>query len=248
MKLLIDIGNSRSKFGLCNDQNLTLAAAIENHQLSSEELDVCLSAIDHPESAWVSSVGESSRLELVREWLMSRFDLDAYVVRVEQSAAGIRNDYKDVDQLGVDRWLAAIGARAVCAAGDIIIIDAGTAVTIDWLDREDVFQGGVIIPGYELMHRALVGNTAGIESRVAGARQIIGKTTRECVNSGLSYGLRGAVERIVTEMQYLIDSSITVLLTGGSSGRLQDQLNLEYRVEPNLVLTGLAALAQGDHR
>lgn len=244
MKLLVDIGNSRCKFALSDGQSVRSAFTLDNREVSEEILNSHCSESLQPGSAWISSVGPEQVFTTIDLWISRRFNLIASRVRVSDKSCGISNGYHDLEKLGVDRWIAAIGARSVEQNLDVLVIDVGTAITIDWLSHNNVFEGGVILPGYDLMHRALVGNTEGIESNMRHTSRIIGKTTTECVNSGISYGLVGAVERIVREMQQQIKKQCRVIITGGGADALSGKLNIDCHAEPRLVLLGLARIAQ----
>jgi type III pantothenate kinase len=252
MNLLIDIGNTRLKWGCENNGQIEQTGFMDSARLSRSVLDEGMSSIAKPNSVWVSSVGTPASHKAVVEWLLQRYQLDAHVVNVRQPVAGFSNAYADLDALGVDRWVAAIGARECaqvkdateCALPkDIVVIDVGTAITIDCLTAGNVFQGGVIYPGYRLMHDSLVGGTSGIKSEYFETDQIIGKTTSECVSSGIAFGVAGAVERIVAELQSSIGAAIQILLTGGGAQALLDKTRLDARYEPNLVLIGLMKIA-----
>ena len=246
MKLLIDIGNTRSKFALANGVGVQPAFEVDHADLTEGVLESHCSDTLKLSSAWISSVGPNSVFASIDLWISRRFKILPEKVLVSEERCGISNGYHDLEKLGVDRWVAAIGARSLHPANDLIIVDAGTAITVDWLSRNDVFEGGVIIPGYALMHSALVDNTAGIKSSVEPTQRIIGKTTHECVNSGLSFGVAGAVERIVIEMQQHINMPSKVILTGGFSSTLAQNLKFDFVADQHLVLTGLAAIARSD--
>ena len=167
----------------------------------------------------------------------------------------VSNGYRAQDRLGVDRWLAALGARRVIPVGDLVVIDAGTAVTVDLVTASHCFEGGVIMPGASMMNDALVGRTAGIISQRSEINSVVGRTTQECVNAGALYGLAGAIERIVLEMQKGLlhtdsqeqaETAFSVLLCGGDAGRLAAVLPNFYRVELDLVFYGLQVIAQLD--
>jgi type III pantothenate kinase len=253
MNLLIDIGNTRLKWGCEKSGRIEQTGFLDSVRLSRSALDKSMSSIAKPKSAWVSSVGSPSSHKVLVEWLLQRYQLNAQVVKVRQPVTGFSNAYADLDSLGVDRWVAAIGARE-CAevkegaresaqVKDIIIVDVGTAITIDCLTADNIFQGGVIYPGYRLMHDSLVGGTSGIKSEFFETDQIVGKTTSECVNSGIAHGVAGAVERIVFEMQVSIGAETQILLTGGGAQALLGKARLDVRYEPNLVLHGLIKIA-----
>lgn len=252
MRLLFDIGNTRIKWVLEQQGDLIASDSCNNDELESVDLpDV--TALD---SVWVSCVGQRSVLQRLQTKVEKTYQCAIHQAQVAASACGIENAYHAQDKLGVDRWLAVIGARSMVAAGDLIVIDAGTAVNIEWLSANNIYQGGVILPGAEIMHRALVGRTAGIDSVRSTVESVVGKTTMECVNSGVNYGLAGAVERIVSEMQHVIVSETSagqppteglparVLVTGGDAPLLLANTSLSTQPVANLVLHGLAQVAR----
>ncbi|NNC98677.1 MAG: type III pantothenate kinase [Gammaproteobacteria bacterium] len=249
MVLLFDIGNTRLKWALCNAGQIVESGVHDSAQICRQNLTDWLAELPKPQSIWISCVGKDAQSEFLSAWLLTHFALQAVVVGVTDSACGIRNGYLDHERLGVDRWLAAIGARTLVSSGDVIVVDAGTAITIDWLSRDNVYEGGVILPGANLVHDVLEGQTAGIAASQADTDNIIGKTTGECVNSGIIYGLAGAVERIVNEMQKTIQQPASIVLTGGGADMLWSKVNLPAVVEQNLVFIGLLEIAgQGNHQ
>ena len=243
MFLLFDIGNTRLKWALSNSSNIISTGAIDLTDLNETVLDQQFASFDQPSSIFLSNVATKSICNMVIKWLNDRFQTDVSIVKVTKNACDIKNMYSDPSSLGVDRWVAAIGARHLVAQGDLIIIDVGTAVTIDWLSNQNTFEGGVILPGLALMHDSLVEQTAGIKSEYSDLTQIIGKTTKECVSSGIGFGLAGAIERIVDEMNKNINRPTTVILTGGGSKSLAAIMKFDSFNEPNLVLLGLLKLA-----
>jgi len=244
MKLVFDIGNTRLKWGLADSGKLVQTGYVNVDEFTPIKLAQQIDHLDRIQEAYLCSVAAPSILESVVAWLNQQQQINSTVVHTQKTACGISNNYTAIEQLGVDRWIAALGARSLRAEGDLIIIDVGTALTIDWLSAENVFEGGVILPGHRLMHDALVGRTAGIQSEYLDNRQIIGKSTHECVNSGIGYGLAGGVERIVNEMCNIINNPVLILLTGGGAEALNSKIHLSARYEPHLVLLGLLDYAQ----
>lgn len=240
MNLLFDIGNTRLKWAYYSDDGIHSSASLMAVDVDFLELKKVFNNLPQPDSIWVSNVGSEHILRLVVDSCCAVFELEPHVIKVSATCCGIDNNYQTQNTLGVDRWIAAIGARVVVAQGHVIVIDAGTAVTIDWLSTQNNFEGGVILPGFSLMHAALVHNTAGIQSEYFGTQKVIGRTTEECVNSGVAYGLIGAIERIVNEMQQSIGEPTTVILTGGSAATIEAMANLDMIVQHDLVLLGVA--------
>lgn len=249
MKLVVDIGNTRLKWGVIEDGYVIADGWCSAKDVVGAErptgLGKYLESSGLIQAVWISHVGDSSVLDwLTLNWCQGLPSEKINVVKVNQSVAGLQNSYKHIDKLGVDRWVAALGARSIELEGDLLVIDAGTAVTIDWVSAENVFEGGVILPGAKLMHDALTNNTAGIQSEYRDTVQIVGKSTSECVNSGVGYGLVGAVERVVFEMEKVINRPVKILLTGGAAAVLQARLRVPVSVHPDLVLSGLTVLAE----
>lgn len=243
MILLFDIGNTRIKWALANAGQIEQSGVLASATIAIAKLNDGLRSVAPPDAVWISCVGPNSTLEALLAWLQARFSQAATVVKVSQACCGIENGYHDIESLGVDRWVAVIGARAVVPQGDLIVIDAGTAITIDWLSADNVFQGGAILPGAVIMHDALIGNTAKIQSEYRHVVDIIGRTTQECVNSGVSFGLAGAVERIVGEMLHGTGRPVRIVVTGGGADAITCKTNLEYLHLPHLVISGLLEIA-----
>ena len=243
MKLLFDIGNTLIKWAHYSEGRVGSSTSIDTANVSLAELTKTFADVNRPEEIWVSSVGSEQALNAIVEWSIETHGLKPNVIQVSDSSCGIRNNYLTRDTLGVDRWVAAIGARVVIPAGHVIIVDAGTAVTIDWLSDDNIYEGGVILPGLSLMHASLNSKTAGIKSIYTQADKIIGRTTEECVNSGVSYGLIGGVERVIEEMMLKIPEPATILLTGGSASILMAMSKLEMSLQENLVLLGVAKVS-----
>lgn len=251
MRLLIDIGNTRLKWGVEKDGLLQHSSALPTQQIMQriEAPEQIQSAIvDGCSEVWVSSVAQQQVVERITEHWFS--DRQVNVVRNEALLLDYKNAYQNPSQLGVDRWVAALGGRSLIKSGGLIIVDAGTAITIDWLDSQDCFQGGMILPGLALMHDALVGKTANINSRFHKPQQTVGRTTAECVNSGVHHCALGGVLQAVTEIKKLANDVRGLLITGGDAERFVGSLtalkNQEFKVlhENDLVLRGLLVIAQ----
>ena len=260
MHLLFDIGNTRVKWALIDAGELSSRnAALASQFQAQDTLQSLLKHADDIQSVWVSCVGSRDVLEHIEAWVGANLAAPFNVFKVSKTAGDFKNAYKDITKLGVDRWAAAWGARALVPQGHIIIVDAGTTVTIDWLDANNIFQGGAIVPGATLMHDSLVDQTVGIQSVLVDAAPLVGRTTQDCVNSGVHFGLVGAVRNIIQEMQRKIHVShldhphlqyeaedAVIVLTGGDSKILSTTLGLKLCVDKNLVLRGVGIMASGN--
>ena len=250
VRLLFDVGNTRVKWAWHDgaqwlEQNACALEAFVPEQVLSQY------AIHE---VWIASMDTTGVYrDLIKgfEQLFTHRPPRRETVQVTANAGGISNAYQALDRLGIDRWLSVIGARARIAQGNVLVIDAGTAINIECLDANDVYQGGAILPGFRLMHDALVGRVPAIDSQVTDTLPGLGKNTAECVNFGVGYGVAGAVERVVDEMQLFladIHPTTTAILSGGNARNLSTRLNLpiDSQIIDNLVLEGLLQLALRD--
>lgn len=240
MKLLIDIGNTYLKYAFYDDdRNIGKQSSVlvPSDRFGEFAKDLSRISVSGVKEAWIVSVAKPEITELVtQQWLADLAQNQVHVITVTAEFSGFTNQYFEIDKLGADRWVAAIGARKLQPLGDLIVIDAGTAVTIDWLDRDNRFQGGVILPGARLMHESLVGQTANIQATLSESSTLIGRNTTECVNAGVRYGMIGAVNYVIRQMMNHVNRPVVVVLAGGMAEMLKDEtkamlknvLNKEY--------------------
>jgi len=151
----------------------------------------------------------------------------------------VRNGYSNPSQLGSDRWAALIAAWHL-VRGSCLVVNCGTATTVDALSATGEFIGGLILPGVELMQRSLNDATARLKPG-KGSYQAFPLNTADALSSGAIQASCGAIER---QYALLNDSAIPVVLSGGAAAAQQDHLNVPLRIVDNLVLQGLLLIAQ----
>jgi type III pantothenate kinase len=153
----------------------------------------------------------------------------------------VRNGYDLPATLGADRWCALIAARP---SAPCIIVDAGSAVTIDALSGDGTFMGGVILPGLDMM-RAVLDERTGLIRDTAGCDDdVLARTTASGVASGTLIGLAGAVDAIVAAQRDMLGAPAPALLCGGDGAKLLALLrSTPVTLTPDLVLRGLAVIA-----
>ena len=167
MKLLLDIGNSRIKWGwFVAGEFLSTGAAPLQPANPAAALDSLFESGGQPDDIRLASVAGSGTGTRLATLVAERYGRQPLVARSAPSGAGVRNGYHDPAQLGVDRWL------ALCAAwhryrAPLCVVDAGTATTIDRVADRGVHLGGLILPGIELMQSALLGGTGDL-ARLSG--------------------------------------------------------------------------------
>lgn len=175
---------------------------------------------------------------------------DARVVCVEsvREAGGVTNAYRDPTQMGVDRWAAMIGARHH-RPGPLVVVDAGTALTVDMLDTDGMHLGGVIAPGYRMMLSSLLGNTSEIASlaeaaadRIRDGEEIAARSTSEAIHSGSLIALVSLVRHGQEFLARRTPSPPRILLCGGDADMLLPLLH-NAEIVADLVLRGLVVIA-----
>ena len=233
MMLAVDAGNSRVKWGWHDGRTWLKSGAAAHAEIPG--LRKALQALPPPRTIAIVNVG-GEKIRLLLEPLLSDYNAKTHWIESCAVQCGVRNGYEVPAQLGADRWAAAIAAwhlfRHAC-----IIVNAGTAVTIDALSHDGVFLGGLILPGPSLMREALAQNTELKFPR--GQFRRLPATTADAIESGILQALLGAVER----MGAVLGGETMRLLSGGGAFELVPHLNPPPKVVDNLVLEGLILIA-----
>ncbi|GAB4147166.1 MAG: type III pantothenate kinase [Planctomycetaceae bacterium] len=261
--LACDVGNSRTKYGLFR---------LPTERSSNRGLPECLYAVDvdrHDEVDWThfrqrlpsdhrsrESVGgviagthpegvSQAQSTWPRDWVCPPVVFD----RPEKLP--IATHVKHPERVGIDRLLNAIAANRLRTPNmPAIIVDSGTATTVDVVDAESTFRGGAILPGFQMSARALNHYTAllpliEMEQLTDGRPASIGDDTQTALRSGLYWGQIGAIRELITQMQIELsmNESPQLIVTGGGASLLHPHFP-QARCESHLALKGLACLME----
>jgi type III pantothenate kinase len=158
----------------------------------------------------------------------------------EAERCGVKNRYEKPDALGPDRWAALIAARSI-HNGASLVVNAGTATTVDMLADDGTFLGGLILPGVELMRFVLHEHTGRLPIQ-EGAHRDMPRNTIDAIETGCRHAQAGAVERIYRVFRDIAPAPLCIV-AGGAGRILVDQLSMPRRYVENLVLDGLARIA-----
>lgn len=234
--LCLDAGNTRLKWGLRDGGAWIARGAIAYDD--TEKLAGQLPARPQRMIACnVAGPAVAARIEALAADLGVPLDW----FKSSTAACGVTNGYANPTQLGADRWAALIGARGL-HQGPAIVVMAGTATTIDALDADGNFRGGLILPGLDLMRSALARNTAGLpEAR--GMYRDFPTNTDDAIVSGTLHATLGAIERMAARLRRIASADYLAVLSGGAADLLAPHLDLPLRRVDNLVLEGLARQA-----
>ncbi len=240
MNLLIDVGNNYVKWAAVDSAHWDGGHRAVISGVPSNLFETCWGHLPAPNRIMVSNVqGERIAPDLVK-WCQGYWRVCPIFLEPASAAYGIVNSYYDPEQLGPDRWAALIGARTL--SNDALgIIDCGTAITVDALSADNVFLGGAILPGLNLARDTLSTSTSGINEGESRLVSVLGRSTADCVSSGVYYGLAGGIDRLVNEIEKTLVQHLRLYVTGGDAARLQPLLKMQTQLEPDLVLRGLSA-------
>jgi type III pantothenate kinase len=156
----------------------------------------------------------------------------------------VTNGYRDPTQLGADRWVALVAAHRA-APGHKLVVNAGTALTIDALTADGKFLGGLIVAGPALMRRSLDGATAALRESAGAVRDFPDNTPDAIASGSIAAGV-GAIERVARAMSARGTPVGLIILSGGAAGELSPALGLPFRLHENLVLDGLQTIARSN--
>ncbi len=246
MKLLVDIGNTRIKWVLWGEQGVLERGDLIHKDMDRRELGQRLWAdLKPPSQAMIVNVTGPEIANALSLWIRDAWAIPAQFPVSESAGFGLCSAYAKPGDLGVDRWVAMLGAKAL-NAGHCCIVDCGTAVTIDALTMNGEHRGGVIFPGVHLMRLALYRDTQQIPQEDGGQPVFLGKGTRDCVWGGTVYAVAGAIDSIVNRMRITLGAEVCCFLTGGDGPVLLPYLQGNYRLEPDLIFHGLRVMAKDD--
>ena len=246
MILCIDAGNSRVKWGWAEPDNhggygWTSIATVSLIEFAAASDHVNPFSITHeaPERIVISNVAGEGAHQLLVNWT-SIFDATPIWLRAESERCGVKNRYERPEALGPDRWAALIAARAI-HNGASLVVNAGTATTVDMLSAEGAFLGGIILPGVELMRFVLHEHTGRLPME-DGKYSDAPRNTRDAIETGCRHAQAGAVERMYRVFRDIAPAPLCIV-AGGAGRTLVDQLTMPRRYVENLVLDGLAHIA-----
>jgi type III pantothenate kinase len=254
--LVMDIGNTRLKWGLYSaprpDADFLAGGAVP-----LEEIDDLAQGqwvgLTHPREMLGCAVAGDAIKRRVEEQLES-WRIRPHWVSSQARAAGVVNGYEHPGRLGADRWAAIIGARHrvlahAQATGQpprpAVAVMVGTAVTVDAIDAQGNFLGGLILPGFGLMLRALEIGTAGLKVP-SGEVSEFPRNTSDALMSGGADAIAGAVERMVRRMERRYGELPRLLMSGGAAPKLAPSIELPHEVAEHLIFEGLLQLAAGE--
>jgi type III pantothenate kinase len=242
--IVADVGNSRIKWGVCAEQRITASASLPTGDPAAWQKQLQDWGLNGSISWAIGSV-HPNHLEGLLAWLHNRGDTMGLLARHDRLPLEIRVD--SPERVGVDRLLNAVAANFFRSAKHkggrpAVIVDAGTAVTVDFVSPDGAFEGGAIFPGRKLMAAALHDHTA-LLPLVAGAATPpppVGANTAAAIEAGIHYAVAGGINQLIRQL----DAQALVFLTGGDAPLLLPSLDPRAILWPEMTLEGLRLSAE----
>lgn len=249
--LAIDIGNTRLKWAIYDDHRPGAALLahgaefLEHIERLAEGAWAGLPAPDRMLGCVVAGDAAKRRVHDQIEMMLG-WDVQPQWVVPSIAEAGVINGYDHPSRLGADRWVAMIGARhhmlAQGAQCPLIVVMVGTAVTVDALDADGNFLGGLILPGHGIMLRALEGGTAGLHVPTGEVKRFP-KNTSDALTSGGTYAIAGAVERMYQHLADHCRAEPMCIMAGGAGWKMSPSMTRPFQLLNNLIFDGLLVMA-----
>lgn len=246
--IVVDIGNSRIKWGRpvgnrVEDYVSITSESPESWQEQLEQWDL------RDRLVWAVAGVHPDRLHRFTKWVEKRGDQIALIH--DKKLLPIKIDVVEPERVGIDRLLNAVAARnRLMPAESIVIIDAGSAVTVDWVDKDGVFRGGAIFPGLQMMAMALHDYTAVLPmvevSQCTPGHILPGNSTVSAIRGGVFWAVAGGITALIRLFAARTEPYLhpVVYLTGGDAQILLPLLPSEVKLSPTLTLEGIRIAAE----
>ncbi len=247
--LAIDVGNTRLKWALFDAPRtgahlLAHGAEFLDHiERLAEGPWAGLPAPDRMLGCVVA--GDAVKRRVAEQ--MELWDVAPQWVVPSSEEAGVINGYDHPTRLGADRWVAMIGARQRLLsrgpARPLVLVMVGTAVTVEAIDTDGKFLGGLILPGHGIMLRALESGTAGLHVPTGEVRPFPSNTS-DALTSGGTYAIAGAVERMYQHLKEHCGQEPACMMTGGAGWKMAPSMTRPFELVEQLIFDGLLAIAE----
>lgn len=250
VKLFLDLGNTRIKVALEDDSGYQYLGPISMTDFNNPDLLEDFLGSAKPTAVFMSSVLSADDLDSVKSIIQSTYELFPVMLTAQKSCCGLTTGYDDFNQLGDDRWMALQGARSLTHQ-PILVIDAGTAMTIDGiLDGQHL--GGFIVPGLSSLRASLGEDTANISvveepshsSRTFSIPALLATSTHAAILGGTLYMTASFINSIIADLNNQVGTQFKVFITGGNAPKLNVLIDTPTEYIPDLVLLGMKKIVE----
>ena len=233
MNFVIDTGNTLTKISVFKNQKLKFKKACKSDVLN--EIKNILEQFPGIKAGIFSSVGEGN--EKLKKFLFSKIPF--FIDFSSDTPVPVKNAYQTPETLGKDRLAAVCGAKYLFPEKNVLVIDAGTAITIDFIDKKGVYHGGIISPGLNMRFNALHTFTKRLPLIApSDTLNLTGNTTESSIRAGVQNGCIFEIDEYISIFQKKHNSLITII-TGGDAVFFEKKLKNRIFADSDLVLKGL---------
>ncbi len=241
--LLLDVGNTSLRWALWRDGSLGEIRSVRHFGGLPVDLHAAWDELAAPRRVLVANVAGETMADRLTRVCEGRWHVAPRFLLVQQRAFGVKIAYADPNALGIDRWLALVAVHKQYRA-DALIVDAGTAITLDALRADGQHLGGLILPGVETMRDALLRGTHIPRLQITDPGDgPWAADTATAIGTGTVAAPAALAERLHRLLAELTGSHPRLLVTGGDADRLLTALPEAAESAPALVLQGLAIAA-----
>jgi len=243
MKLLIDIGNTTTSIGLWNKNKLSKLSNFQNKKFLNEVKKYIKYDISNIVFTSVISAKDN---KLINSYLKKIFKCKVKQLKSSSSFLGVTNGYKQSSKLGDDRWVTIV-ASYIVHKSPLIIVDCGTAVSIDIVNNKGVHSGGYILAGIDNYKRSFenayhLKNTK-LNETTKLKKKSLPKKTDDGITQGYLKMIVSLIESIHNEFNKNKKSSTRLLISGGYGKIISNNLSIKNSYEPDLVLRCLGVIS-----
>lgn len=225
--LLVDVGNTNVKYCLADGDSFV--------ELSFEQAEKVLLEV---EAVAVAAVAENKQANYLLS-TASKQRIKIMYAEVSERSFGIECGYPKFNNLGIDRWLAVLAAEQSYPNEDIVVVDAGTAMTIDFLTSDKKHLGGWIVPGLDLMKSSIIERAPKVFGEEQVLQEQFGTDTPSAVFNGCLFTCIGSIQLAASFLTEQTKRPVKLLLTGGNSDQLSKSIKQQNYVDQFLVFKGL---------
>jgi type III pantothenate kinase len=242
--LILHVGNSRMKWGLFGPRGWLAHGVLPNSEIGTLSLRDWQNLPRPGRAVGVNAAGEAARVRV--ESQVARWRVGVEWLVAPEVGGGVVNHYRPAAQLTADRWALLVAARRRAKGSELfpppcVVVNAGTVVTVDALDADGVFRGGLILPGPRLMLQSIAERSAALKVP-PGRFHEFPTNTSDSLATGAVQAVCGAIEQMRARLRQ-VDVVVKCYLTGGAAHEIAPHLTGPLEVVDNLVLEGVLVLA-----
>jgi len=240
-QILIDLGNSRLKWCFLND--IQDVSVLTHEQIAKASWGRLLDILHQAKSVSIANVASLSVLQPVLDICLPHQGLQVYQLESQAYQCGVTNAYQKPSDLGIDRWLALLAAHESYPNESVLIVDCGSAVTLDIVDASGLHHGGCIVLGLRNMAQCLYEKTALPETnQVILGEELLGHSTADCIQNGAIASIVGMIQMM--SERYAKENPLRCVLTGSDALIVQPYLSIPSELQRDLVMRGMLLVEQ----